>query len=89
MFDVSIFSEYCSNFDTFGSNPNSQFCCDIKVTRKYDPCHNEVTIWRNSQTISGQFRPKIPTKNIFQHQNIKICTFEPKVFLNLARKMNL
>ena len=48
MFDVSIFSEYCSNFDTFGSNPNSQFCCDIKVTRKYDPCHNEVEIWRFS-----------------------------------------
>ena len=40
----SLFSEYCSNFDTFGPNPNSQFCCDIKVTRKYDPCHNEVTI---------------------------------------------
>ena len=66
MFDVSIFSEYCSNFDTFGSNPNSQFCCDIKVTRKYDPCHNEVEIWRFSDEFFFiNFDPKFPRKNIF------------------------
>ena len=76
----SLFSEYCSNFDTFGPSPNSQFCCDIKVTRKYDPCHNEVTIWPfsddNFELSHGKIRKYL--------EYMKIYTLEPKSVFELS-----
>ena len=61
------------------------------MTRKYDPCHNEVTIWPFSDdNFELSHGKKRKNENNRYFENVKIYTLEPKsVFEFSAQNVSL